>query len=107
MAGGYRITAPYFGEGEFAEHVERMKQSPEPSATESAMFLGLQQLSHIYAGTVPAEEVARRRRRNRRARWSRRGDTAALARDARRHRVRRGRRFARGQAPELNLGGAS
>ncbi|SLJ41000.1 Uncharacterised protein [Mycobacteroides abscessus subsp. abscessus] len=37
-----------------------------------AVFLGLQRQSNTYAGTVPVDEVQRRRRRNRAARKARR-----------------------------------
>ncbi|SKY23119.1 Uncharacterised protein [Mycobacteroides abscessus subsp. bolletii] len=42
-----------------------------------AVFLGLQRQANTYAGTVPADEVQRRRRRNRAARKARRRNRAA------------------------------
>jgi len=62
-------------------------------------LIALQQKPHIYAGTVPADEVARRRAKNRHARRQRRGNTSALARQARLNCPQR-RRFRRGQAPD-------
>lgn len=47
------------------------------------VFYALQRQHHIYAGTVPLEEIARRRAKNRHARRARRGNTAAIARQAR------------------------
>ena len=107
MAGkSWRISAPYFGEDHsFSDFIERTKHR-EVSAAAESVFMALQRQSHIYGGTVPPEVVARRRARNRAARRARAGNTAALARQARLDRRRRGQRFARGQAPVLNLGGA-
>lgn len=105
MAKSWRISRPYFGEDHsFSDFVDRARSS-EVSAAQEAVFLALQKQSHIYGGTVPPEEVARRRARNRAARRARAGNTAAIARQARLDRRRRGRRFSRGQAPTLNLGG--
>ncbi|AXH46892.1 hypothetical protein I5G67_gp054 [Mycobacterium phage Aminay] len=44
----------------------------EPTPYERAVLAGLQNLRHIYAGTVPAAVKADRRRRNKLARLSRR-----------------------------------
>lgn len=66
-----------------------------------SVMLGLQAAPHIYAGSVPAEVVAKRRAKNRAARHARRGNTAALRRQARSNRVANGRRlFRRGFAPD-------
>ena len=56
------------------------------------IFAALQS-KQIYAGTVPIEEVARRRKANRHARRARRGNVAAIAREARSNRTGRGPRF--------------
>ena len=65
------------------------------------------QLMNTYAGTVPEEVVQERRRKNRAARQARRGNAAALRRQARSNRARNSiQRFARGQAPSP-LGDAS
>lgn len=102
----YRVEAPYFqDQDEFDEHVERMKTQPGPSPSAWAIFQGLQSQAHIYGGTVDPVTFAERRKRNRHARRARAGNTVAIARQARLNKPRRGRRFARGQAPTLGLGG--
>lgn len=70
------------------------------------VFFALQLQRHIYAGTVPLEEIARRRAKNRHARRARRGNTAAIARQARiNHAYNTFPRFRVGQAsdPFANL----
>jgi hypothetical protein len=62
-------------------------------------MVALQQKPHVYAGTVPPAEVARRRAKNRAARRARRGNTAAIARQARLN-CDHTPRFRRGQAPD-------
>lgn len=64
----------------------------------TAVLVGLQGKSHVYGGTVPKVEVAARRVKNRAARRARRGNTPALARQARLNRDHTPR-FRRGQAP--------
>lgn len=78
---GFRITAPYFGEGEFAEFVESARNDPlrEPTEFEKAILMGLQS-KPVYQGTVEPEGVARRRRRNKQARKSRRINRLAAKR---------------------------
>ncbi len=73
---------------------------PEPAQAEgglapgASMLLALQSHAHIYAGTVPSGEVERRRRKNRNARNARKGNTAAIAKQARRNKARNNyRRF--------------
>lgn len=76
----------------------------EPTAYELAILRGLQQLPHVYQGTVDPVTVAERRAANRRARRQRRGNLAALIRQAQLDRVRRNPRYRRGHAPDpLNL----
>lgn len=49
--------------------------STTPDSRGLAVLLGLQKMGrHIYAGTVPSAEVARRRTANKVARWSRRAN---------------------------------
>lgn len=69
------------------------------SGMRQALFFALQSQAHIYGGTVDPAVVAARRGRNRAARASRRGDFAAIRRQARANR-RQQQRFARGQAPD-------
>lgn len=70
----------------------------EPGKFEKAVLLALQG-SNVYAGSVLIEEVERRRKKNRHARRARRGNTAAIARQARlNYAQKRRRRFARGNA---------
>lgn len=77
------------------------------SGMRQAVFFALQSQAHIYGGTVDPVVVAARRGRNRAARASRRGDFAAIRRQARANRKQQ-RRFARGQAPDpLGLRGES
>ncbi|ALA46326.1 hypothetical protein PBI_SLARP_55 [Mycobacterium phage Slarp] len=53
------------------QHVMYEKPAHTPGGFELAVLGGLQNLSHILAGTVPAAEKQRRRARNRAARRSR------------------------------------
>jgi len=46
----------------------------QPDYTRLGVLLGMNSLSHVYAGTVPAATVARRRAANRVARASRRAN---------------------------------
>lgn len=79
MAGkGWRISAPWFYSPEaFRKYSE---EEPGASSTEFGMLLALQQLPHIYQGTVDPAVVAHRRRRNRAARRSRRINRLAARR---------------------------
>lgn len=61
---------------------------------QTAILIGLQG-KHIYGGTVPEVEVHRRRAKNRAARRARRGNVAALRKEARLNRVARNPRHAR------------
>lgn len=53
---------------------------------QTAILIGLQG-KHIYGGTVPEAEVQRRRAKNRAARHARRGNVAALRKQARLNRA--------------------
>lgn len=76
----------------------------EPTEYELAILRGLQRQPHVYQGTVDPVTIAERRAANRRARRQRRGNQAALIRQARLDRVRRNPRYRRGHAPDpLNL----
>ncbi|URM86499.1 hypothetical protein PBI_HILLTOPFARM_57 [Mycobacterium phage Hilltopfarm] len=59
----------------------------EPATLAALTLFSLQTQSHVYGGTVPPEVVAKRRARNRNARRARRGNTAAIRRQARSNRV--------------------
>lgn len=73
---GYRISKPYFDE----DHTlaDTLKDPAPPNVV--GMTMAVQRMSHIYAGTVPYAEVARRRRRNKVARRSRRVNRLAARR---------------------------
>ncbi|MEW2483617.1 hypothetical protein AB0876_28925 [Mycobacterium sp. NPDC049093] len=77
----------------------------EPTNYERAILLGLQS-KPIYQGTVDPVVVAGRRAKNRDARRARRGNTAALIRQARSNAPRRGFTFRRTELPVVKfLGG--
>ncbi|AMQ66990.1 hypothetical protein SEA_BIPPER_55 [Mycobacterium phage Bipper] len=59
----------------------------ETYSLSNATLYGLQLMGHVYGGTVPPEVVAKRRAKNRHARRARRGNTAAIRRQARSNRV--------------------
>lgn len=75
----FRITRPFFGDGEFDAHVERMK-TIEQNPNVTGMFGAVQRLSHVYGGTVDPVTIAHRRRRNKAARRSRRINRLAAKR---------------------------
>ncbi len=54
-----------------------------PSTSLRNWFFALQSQAHIYGGTVPTAVIAQRRKKNREARAARRGNTAAIHRQAR------------------------
>lgn len=79
----WAITAPALTDEERDQVVCSGGLNPgaaEPTDYAQAVFVGLQQQSHIYAGTVPPEVVADRRRRNKVARRSRRINRRAAKR---------------------------
>ncbi|OBF77016.1 hypothetical protein [Mycolicibacterium fortuitum] len=93
--------------GVAAETEESAEHALQIFANMQGVTLGLQ-LKHIYGGTVPPEVVARRRAKNRRARRQRRGNQAAIRREARlaesRNRTyRRLGRFVTGSLDHLGL----
>lgn len=55
----------------------RMQTEADTNTLGYAVFLGLQRQSNTYAGTVPPDEVKRRRRKNRAARVARRKNRAS------------------------------
>lgn len=60
-----------------------------------AIIVGLQGNKHLYAGTVPESVVADRRAKNRAARRARRGNVAALRKQARSNRLAHNARHTR------------
>lgn len=74
------------------------KSIAEPTSYEKAILFGLQ-FKPMYGGTVDPVVVAERRAKNRAARRARRGNTAALIRQARLNRPRRGFAFRRAELP--------
>lgn len=108
MPKSWRISGPFLSDEERAQalapgglsgqHVDLSKLLGKPARETgervfkpSPMFAALQSMPHIYAGTVDPEVVARRRAKNRHARRARRGNTAAIARQARLNRQHRNR----------------
>lgn len=77
------------------------KPDRKPASLAALTMFGLQFKANIYGGTVPEAEVARRRRKNRAARRARRGNTRALARQARLNRDHTPK-FRRGQSPYID-----
>lgn len=99
MPKSWRITGPYLSDEErkqalapgglSGQQVDTSKLLGKPALQTgervfklNPIFAALQNKA-IYAGTVPVEEVARRRKANRHARRARWGNTAAIARQAR------------------------
>lgn len=83
------------------EESEDTQPEEAPLAPWQQMLLTLQTQSHIYAGTVPVEEIARRRKKNKQARQARKGNKSAIARQARRNKARNSfRRFGVSEAPD-------
>ncbi|MGV0785180.1 hypothetical protein [Mycolicibacterium sp. XJ775] len=79
----------------------------EPTSYERAILFALQS-KPVYAGTVDPVVVAGRRSKNRNARRARRGNTAAMIRQARSNTPRRGFTFRRTELPVVKfLGGAA
>ncbi|MBE5453425.1 hypothetical protein E3G52_000289 [Mycobacteroides abscessus] len=79
--------------------MERLRSEANDKAKTLAnmVFVGVQGMANTYAGTVPPEEVRRRRRKNRDARRARRGNKKALVRQANLNRATNKQR--RGNAP--------
>lgn len=71
---GWKITAPLLSDDERDQVIKPggLSGAAEPTDYARAVLVGLQSQAHIYAGTVPPEVIAERRRRNRQARKSRR-----------------------------------
>lgn len=67
---GWKITAPKLTDDEFAQIADPANKGADD--TSWGMLVGLQQLDHVYGGTVPPETIALRRARNKRARKARR-----------------------------------
>lgn len=79
----------------------------EPTSYEKAILFGLQ-FKPMYAGTVDPVTVTERRAKNRDARRARHGNVAALIRQARSNRLRRGFSFRRTELPVVKfLGGVA
>lgn len=75
MPSGWRISAPFLSDEDRAKAVQPgglSKGMRQPTEYERAILMGLQQLSHVYGGTVDPVVVAHRRARNKVARRSRR-----------------------------------
>ena len=107
MPKSWRITGPYLSDEERRQalapgglsgqdvDLTRLlgtpaRQSGERVFTPNPILVALQS-KQIYGGTVPVEEVQRRRARNRHARRARRANTAAIARQNRLNRDHRNR----------------
>ncbi len=100
-----RELASQFAEGD-QDDEPMISRGIEAVPLEHSIMWGLQLQRHIYGGTVPPEVIARRRSKNRHARRARRGNTAAIARQARiNHAHNTFPRFRAGQAsdPFANL----
>lgn len=70
---GWKITAPFLSDQDRAKAVAAggLSDGQNPTSSAKGLLLGLQRHGHIYAGTVPPEVVAKRRRKNRQAKLSR------------------------------------
>lgn len=94
-----KVLADLADKEELPDEVAQPEDGRKSAPLWSLTLFALQFKSNIYGGTVPPEEVRRRRAKNRDARRARRGNTPALARQARLNRDHTPR-FRRGQAPD-------